>query len=73
MCDCKWRDISSAPKDGTFIMVYAPPLKIRFYPLVVWWDGDDWYAPAHEDHAQITPTHWMPLPSPPAALPETPR
>lgn len=70
----RWRDISSAPKDGTFFLARA-----GFYrPAVVAWQtcdgrarfGADPEGFMEEDHFQqywhecsYEPTHWMPLPA----------
>jgi hypothetical protein len=57
--DAKWRDIASAPRDGTVFQVYTPqaPLKVRSR----WWSD---IAQGWSDDAKAT--HWMPLPAPPA-------
>lgn len=60
-----WRSIETAPKDGTII--------------IVWWPCDppgnwkmrlaSWFADAWDDvgdRSELHPTHWMPLPDPPA-------
>lgn len=71
-----WRDIASAPKDGTHILVGTFPCPAgRITTAVVhWFDGDDagWalsvnYDGEHSDHGVSAPTHWMPLPAPPEA------
>lgn len=68
-----WRDISTAPKDGTRILVWREPVVpgAAYFDVTGWpnnWTGL-WptaymhYADGHE------PTHWMPLPAPPADEP----
>lgn len=77
-----WMPIETAPKDGTRVMLWMEPMNdARFKPTdgphavfgtwVVWSDamkregvrdGWSWYgSPLH------WPTHWRPLPAPPAA------
>lgn len=76
-----WRDIESAPKDGTPILAFAPmatePAIARWFK----WDAADqgWITelidggPWKDDHhfaeywaeTSYEPTHWMPLPAPP--------
>jgi len=55
-----WQDISTAPKDGTLIMVGAPDCGVS----LVRWMLDSWI-----DEQGFTqgswPTHWMPLPAAP--------
>ncbi len=65
----EWKDISTAPKDGSLILLchYANygPFSGKFV------DGD-WYALCDlEDATGITsrPTHWMPLPDAPETQP----
>lgn len=60
-----WHPISSAPKDETYILLYAPNERPQF-AVGMWpdyknaWSTSDWF-----DSAQ--PTHWMPLIPPEAA------
>jgi hypothetical protein len=55
-----WQDFSTAPKDGTKILVFDSYVKITYYhiphlyPEAAHWFNDLW-----------DPTHWMPLPQPP--------
>lgn len=67
-----WRDISSAPRDGTEILVYFPLDGLnkhwaRRVPVV--WTGSEWAHTGRSggySHA-YQPTHWQPLPPPPTA------
>lgn len=69
-----WRDIASAPKDGTWILVFEPAGNPPYH--VARWgeyepgfnDGDEtWVTIAigpNPDTYEPTPTHWRPLPHP---------
>ena len=74
-----WRDIESAPKDGTRILAFAAPLHgteilafsrghIDYYGVAEWAEAD---PNLHRPKGVwiwdflIRPTHWMPLPEPP--------
>ena len=55
----EWRDIESAPKDGTWVLVgYDDMPKVMH---VTQWIG----APHNCFRGSLKPTHWMPLPPPP--------
>lgn len=64
MCDCnQWREIESAPKNGTLFLAYAeagqhdlPPL----YSLCAWHPDAGFCIDELRE-----PTHWMSLPKPP--------
>jgi hypothetical protein len=61
--DSGWRDIASAPKDGTEVLVWCPPA--HGLPSLTRVCG------YHEDAGFCVcelrePTHWQPLPAPPA-------
>jgi hypothetical protein len=59
-----WRDIATAPKDGTMIMVSEPSMPIQRHRIVVWWVHRWLTVPGR---ITVRPTHWMPLPNPPSA------
>ena len=74
-----WLPIESAPKDGTYILAIVP----GFVPAVAKWraergsfeymDADNFSSDdQYEEFLMATdswaPTHWQPLPTPPAAL-----
>jgi hypothetical protein len=65
-----WQPIETAPKDGTHIlavMPWLPDAKILFWAPY----ANEWRCPASErgpNPEGWLPTHWMPLPTPPAAL-----
>jgi hypothetical protein len=61
-----WRDIATAPKDGT--QVWAWDDERGSNPALWLTDGDVWVITY--DDAEIKPTHWMPLPSPPVVREE---
>lgn len=75
-----WRTIDSAPKDGTWVLVYDPSLD--GHPLVMpavgvarWgvpeWGGgqETWVSvplgPNPDTMDFVSASHWQPLPSPP--------
>jgi hypothetical protein len=60
-----WEPIATAPKDGTYILVFEYPSK----PLdtLYWSDFDQEWRNGYNNHPAY-PTHWMPLPEPPGAV-----
>lgn len=63
----EWRPIESAPKDGTPILTYCPqgPKYGKWAVRQnVWRDG----AWQYSNQPYWPPTHWMPLPEPPAIV-----
>lgn len=68
----QWRDISTAPKDGTEVIVFAPDNDPPVFTASCLYDK--WSASVEGRHAPADdffgddpkrPTHWMPLPEPP--------
>lgn len=73
-----WQSINTAPKDGTRILAHCQPRHVETgepmtfsYANVVWWRRDKfqdskwpWRHALNDSAAE--PTHWMPLPEPPA-------
>ena len=59
-----WLPIETAPRDGTKILVWRPRESNDYeaHADVDAWMGKSWW---HSRRAQ-QPTHWMPLPMPPA-------
>ena len=66
----EWRPIKDAPRDGTDILVWGK----RCSHLVVYFDdmcpmagrSHPWMTATGDCYAKDDPTHWMPLPDPPA-------
>jgi hypothetical protein len=71
----RWLPIDSAPKDGTLVLVgeledcgfvlERGGSSIQFYQNVARYEGGKWQAWGQN----FQPTHWRPLPPPPAAAP----
>lgn len=63
----QWRPIEAAPKDGTPLLLLWPDAAEKM--AVMWWDGycEGWMGYYDGiNPGQMPPTHWMPLPPPPA-------
>lgn len=56
-----WRPIASAPKDGTFVLLWAEQ---ESECALVGYFGSRWEL-AHSDTYPFDPTHWLPLPTSP--------
>jgi hypothetical protein len=59
-----WKTIDSAPKDGTGILAYVDGFGMGQFVLF-WLDGY-WREGASLMGLKTQPTHWQPLPAPPA-------
>jgi hypothetical protein len=55
-----WQPIETAPRDGAFVLIACDEVYVARYDA----ENDLWYFPV--DGCAIDPTHWMPLPAPPA-------
>lgn len=65
-----WMPIETAPKDGTRFLAYQKDRAL----CECWWQEDfsNWSGWLDDADSEPEPTHWMPLPAPPAAhAPET--
>lgn len=64
-----WQDISTAPKDGTIVLV-----AVKDAVFDAWWNEYDGWVDGctdrYEDLITYEPTHWMPLPLPPTTINE---
>jgi hypothetical protein len=64
----EWQPIESAPKDGTEVLLGAERwvYQGRYLP-----DSQEWFAINNDPNdywgGELLPTHWRPLPAPPAA------
>lgn len=58
----RWRPIGSAPKDGTFILVWFEEAQ---HHCILWWFADNWRFKGGDIIPIVDPTYWMPLPEPP--------
>lgn len=67
----EWQPIETAPIDGTWFIAFWPVAAVEDQVRVTQWMNDPW-EPCFIDSNQwidlTQPTHWMPLPEPPARL-----
>jgi len=66
-----WQPIETAPRDGTWFLGFEPGKHLEDQNRVWKWvdDGADWQGfvdAADMNDYDEQPTHWMPLPEPPA-------
>jgi hypothetical protein len=71
-----WKPIETAPRDGQWVLLCGGDIKYRWdgdtipQSVVGQFDGNDGWQFAWYDSGYYgvyeTPTHWMPLPQPPA-------
>lgn len=54
----EWQDISTAPKDGSEILIWNGQRSVAY------WNGDSWDDGDYRDHI-LGITHWSKLPEPP--------
>lgn len=64
----EWRDISTAPKDGTLVLLWCAS---GIEPSLAKFVSGQWrnnYYGSREPHWYYSdPTHWHPLPAPPVS------
>lgn len=64
-----WQPIETAPRDGSGIFAWwgtdSKAFGIRSFGVTLFRDGE-WRDPDDEDETYGEPTHWQPLPTPPA-------
>lgn len=60
-CVDGWRGIATAPKDGRPVLVWRSPWE---HAARASWNEDAWFV--RKRTTKISPTHWLPLPDPPA-------
>lgn len=62
-----WRDIASAPRDGTTVLLYEPGWTQPWHRVIAarWIQANKRFESYGFQHERAT--HWMPLPAPPAA------
>ena len=58
----EWQPIETAPKEETEILTFDALDALII--ICVWWDEMGWVDA--QEFLPRQPTHWMPLPSPPA-------
>lgn len=69
----QWRPIEEAPKDGAAVLLYSEAWEMSWGVVTGSYENEAWETAegtVHEDEADefgpLGPTHWMPLPAPPA-------
>jgi hypothetical protein len=64
-----WQAIETAPKDGTAVLVYQKIDSAHWLITPAYFAGGHWLIVCFHDgnvEYEIAPTHWQPLPAPPA-------
>lgn len=60
-----WQPIETAPVDGTRVLLFVPPYGAMSGHFDKYGTGRRWNAHSAINR-EAQPTHWMPLPEPPA-------
>jgi hypothetical protein len=75
-----WRPIETAPKDGSAVLVYFPDIGVcevlwstQVFEDGFWSVSDNKFEDRPLRGWSTEPTHWMPVPDPPAALASLPQ
>jgi hypothetical protein len=61
----KWQPIETAPKDGTFVLLYCPSSLGSYMDVYSFTECGGWQCSNFEYSPYPDPTHWMPLPDAP--------
>lgn len=61
-----WQPIATAPKDRSAILLYEDEA-VGLGVFVGYWTGFNGFQPLTSSSWDAQPSHWMPLPAPPAA------
>lgn len=67
--EAKWQPIETAPRDGTMFLGFIDNKGEDFNEMLVMFckrDSEPFWTTHSDDHIGMNPTHWMPLPAPPA-------
>lgn len=59
----QWRDMDSAPRDGSKVLLYIPTLDEIFAAR---FENGLWQTAVWSNRVNTEPAQWMPLPPPPA-------
>jgi hypothetical protein len=69
----EWQPIATAPRDGTWVLAHRAgdwtlPELVQWHQGVnhSYWQTMEYGWPTKSSQATCGPTHWMPLPAPPA-------
>lgn len=65
----KWQPISEAPKDGTVILAFWKSGFLESFVFIQpmkWCDDREKFIISWDHDDECSPTHWMPMPLPPA-------
>lgn len=70
-----WRDIATAPRDGSLILCFYPDrhghdrYSLRYWATGDWGARSEGWSDQHRQLRKTEPAHWMPLPPLPSAHP----
>lgn len=68
----EWQPIETAPEDLTEVIIFCPEYGVtvaqfELYAKPPFWSVDTWDLSTDHEVEPARPTHWMPLPAPPAS------
>jgi len=68
MSETAWQPIETAPKDGTFVLLWLGP-HWETAEVLQWSEEENAWIDRHHGAliGSLVPTHWQPLPTPPTA------